>query len=197
MTQGAGSSASWRITAADAFSRIVAAPLVPGNSVRLLKDAAENYPAWLEAIEGARHWIHFESYIIHEDAIGRQFAERLEERARAGVRVRLLYDGLGAFGHASRRFWRRLRGAGVEVRCFNPPRFDRPLGWLSRDHRKMLAVDGRVAFATGLCVGQRWVGDPVRGLEPWRDTGSRSGALRSPTSSARSPRPGTSSGPPA
>jgi cardiolipin synthase len=149
----------------------VAAPLIPGNSVRLLKDAAQNYPAWHEAIEAAQGWIHFESYIIHEDAIGRQFAERLEERARAGVRVRLLYDWLGALGHASRRFWRRLRDAGVEVRCFNPPRFDSPLGWLSRDHRKMLAVDGRVAFATGLCVGQRWVGDPARGLEPWRDTG--------------------------
>lgn len=171
MTAAPGTSASWRITVDDAFSRIVAAPLVPGNSVRLLRDAAENYPAWLDAIGAARSWIHFESYIIHEDAIGRQFAERLEERARAGVRVSLLYDWLGALGHASRRFWRRLRDAGVEVRCFNPPRFDSPFGWLSRDHRKMLAVDGRVAFATGLCVGQRWVGDLDRGLEPWRDTG--------------------------
>jgi cardiolipin synthase len=171
MTQGAEASASWRITADDAFSRITAAPLVPGNSLRLLKDAAENYPAWLEAIGEARGWIHFESYILHEDEVGRQFAERLAERARAGVRVRLLYDWLGALGHASRRFWRTLRGAGVEVRRFNPPRFDSPLGWLSRDHRKMLAVDGRVAFVTGLCVGRRWVGDSARGLEPWRDTG--------------------------
>jgi cardiolipin synthase len=160
-----------RILAEQAFSRAGGAPLVPGNSVRLLRDAAENYPAWLEAIGGAQRTIHFESYIIHEDAAGRQFAELLAAKARAGVRVRLIYDWLGALGHASRRFWRALRQAGVEVRCFNPPRFDSPFGWLSRDHRKVIVVDGRVAFVTGLCVGQRWVGDPSRGIEPWRDTG--------------------------
>jgi cardiolipin synthase len=161
----------WRIAADDAFSRIVGGPVIPGNRVRLLRDATENYPAWLDAIASARQFIHFESYIIHEDAVGRQFAERLADRARAGVRVRLLYDWLGAFGHASRRFWRSLAEAGVEVRCFNRPRFDSPLGWVSRDHRKMLTVDGQVAFVTGLCVGQRWVGDPTRGVDPWRDTG--------------------------
>ena len=64
-----------------------------------------------------------------------------------------------------------MRAGGVEVRCYNPPRFDSPLGWLSRDHRKMLAIDGRVGFITGLCVGRMWVGDPKRNLEPWRDTG--------------------------
>ena len=161
----------WRIWAEDAFSRIAAAPLIPGNSVRLLKDAAENYPAWQSAIAAAREFVHFESYIIHDDAAGRQFAECLADRARAGVRVRLHYDWLGALGHASRRFWLRLSQAGVEVRCFNRPRFDSPLGWVSRDHRKMIAVDGQVAFVSGLCVGQRWVGDAARGIEPWRDTG--------------------------
>jgi cardiolipin synthase len=160
-----------RILADQAFSRAGGAPLVAGNAVRLLRDAAENYPAWLEAIGSAERTIHFESYIIHEDAAGRQFAELLAAKARAGVRVRLIYDWLGALGHASRRFWRSLRQAGVEVRCFNPPRFDSPFGWLSRDHRKVITVDGRLAFVTGLCVGQRWLGDPARGVEPWRDTG--------------------------
>jgi cardiolipin synthase len=160
-----------RTLADQAFSRASGAPLVPGNSVRILKDAAENYPAWLEAIATARRTIHFESYIIHEDQAGHRFAEALAAKAREGVPVRLLYDWLGALGHASRGFWRGLRLAGVEVRCFNPPRLDSPFGWLSRDHRKMIAVDGRVGFVTGLCVGQRWVGDPARGIEPWRDTG--------------------------
>lgn len=72
---------SWRITAAGAFSRIVASPRVLGNRVRLLTDAAENYPAWLEAIDAAREWIHFESYILHEDEVGRMFADRLAARA--------------------------------------------------------------------------------------------------------------------
>jgi len=160
-----------RILAEQAFSRAGGAPLVPGNAVRLLRDAAENYPAWLEAISAAERTIHVESYIIHEDAAGWQFAELLAAKARAGVHVRLIYDWLGALGHASNRFWRSLRQAGVEVRCFNPPRFDSPFGWLSRDHRKVITIDGRLAFVTGLCVGQRWLGDPARGVEPWRDTG--------------------------
>lgn len=162
-----------RIIADQAFSRAAGAPLVPGNDIRLLKDAAENYPAWIEAIRGARRTIHFESYIIHDDQTGRDFAELLATKAREGVRVRLIYDWFGAQGATSWLFWRRLRKAGAEVRCFNAPRLDSPLDWLSRDHRKMITVDGRVGFVTGLCAGKRWVGDPKRGIEPWRDTGVR------------------------
>jgi cardiolipin synthase len=87
------------------------------------------------------------------------------------VRVRLVYDWMGGFGKASRAFWNHLREGGVEVRCYNPPRLESPFGWLSRDHRKMLAVDGRIGFVAGLCVGRMWVGDPSRKLDPWRDTG--------------------------
>lgn len=154
-----------------AFSRAAGAPLIGGNHVRLLKDARENYPAWLEAIHAARHHVHFESYIIHEDEIGWEFADALIAKARQGVAVRLIYDWMGGFRTASRRFWRALESGGVQVRCYNPPQLFSPLGWLSRDHRKMLAVDGEVAFVTGLCVGRMWLGDPARRIEPWRDTG--------------------------
>jgi cardiolipin synthase len=156
---------------ARAFTRAAGAPLVEGNAVRLLKDAAENYPAWLEAIRSAERRICFENYFIVDDECGAGFAAALSERARAGVQVRLIHDWMGSFPKASRRFWRSMSAAGVEVRSFNPPRLGRPFGWLHRDHRKMLAVDGRVGFVTGLCVGQMWAGDPTRGLEPWRDTG--------------------------
>src|SRR5438270_3083768 len=78
---------------------------------------------------------------------------------------------MAGLGKPPRRFCSRLRAGGVEVRCYNPPRFDSPLGWVSRDHRKMLVVDGRVGFITGLCVGKMWVGDPERNIDPWRDTG--------------------------
>ncbi len=142
-----------------------------GNSLRLLKDANENYPAWLDAMRSAQKSIHFESFIIHEDDIGDQFAQVLAAKAKEGISVRLIYDWLGAFGKTSRRFWERLRKASVRVRCFNPFRPDSPLGWLSRDHRKMISVDGRIGFVTGLCVGRMWLGDPNRGVEPWRDTG--------------------------
>lgn len=162
---------SFRILAERAFARAAGAPLITGNSVRLLKDACENYPAWLNAIRTAQHTIHFESYIIHDDEQGDLFAAALAERARAGVRVRLIYDWMGALWATSRKFWRALRQAGVEVRCFNPPRLDSPLGWFGRDHRKLLTVDGRVGFVTGLCVGQMWVGNAEQGVECWRDTG--------------------------
>ena len=99
------------------------------------------------------------------------FAEALIAKAREGVRVRLIYDWIGGLGKTSRTFWKYLRAGGVEVRCYNPLRFDSPFGWLSRDHRKMLAVDGEVGFITGLCVGRMWVGEPEKKIEPWRDTG--------------------------
>jgi cardiolipin synthase len=160
-----------RQLADQAFSRAAGAPLIEGNRVRLLKDARENYPAWLEAIGAAKHYIHFENYIIREDDTGREFADALIAKAREGVRVRLLYDWMGGLGKTSRRFWNRLCAGGVEVRCYNPPRLDSPLGWLSRDHRKMVSVDGQVGFVTGLCVGRMWAGVPEKKIEPWRDTG--------------------------
>lgn len=154
-----------------AFRRAGGLPQRGGNRVRLLRDATENYPAWFAAIRSARHTIHFEMYIIHDDEAGRRFGKALVERAQAGVRVRLLFDWWGARGIASRHFWRMLRNGGVDVRCFNPPCVESPLGWMRRDHRKMIAVDGRLAFVSGLCIGQAWLGDAARGVEPWRDTG--------------------------
>ncbi|GJL60861.1 MAG: hypothetical protein NPIRA03_37180 [Nitrospirales bacterium] len=160
-----------RSLANQAFSRAAGAPLIEGNTIRLLQDACENYPAWLDAIRGAKRYIHFENYIIREDDVGRMFADVLAGKAQEGVRVRLIYDWMGGFGRASRAFWNRLRTGGVEVRCYNPPSWDSPFGWLSRDHRKTISVDGEVGFVTGLCVGQMWVGVPEEKVEPWRDTG--------------------------
>ena len=160
-----------RHIASRAFSRTAGAPLIPGNSVRLLRDAQENYPEWLGAISRAKQHVHFESYIIHEDDTGREFADALIAKAREGVHVRLIYDWMGGLGKTSPQFWTRLRTGGVEVRCYNPPHFDSPFGWLSRDHRKMLAVDGEIGFVTGLCVGRMWVGKPEKKIDPWRDTG--------------------------
>jgi cardiolipin synthase len=163
--------AATRLLADQAFSRAAGAPLVHGNAVRLLRDARENYPAWLEAIHSARRYVHFESYIIHPDEVGLRFADALIAKAASGVPVRVVYDWFGALGLRRHQLWRRLREGGVEVRCFNPPRFDHPLGWVSRDHRKCVVVDGRVAFVTGLCLGKMWEGWPERGLAGWRDTG--------------------------
>ena len=73
---------SVRDLANQAFSRAAGAPLIGGNSVKLLIDAKENYPAWIEAIKAAERYVHFESYIIHEDDAGRMFAEALSAPER-------------------------------------------------------------------------------------------------------------------
>lgn len=160
-----------RSLADQAFSRAAGASLIEGNRVRLLRDARENYPAWLDAIRTARRHVHFENYIFRDDATGDMFAEALIASARSGVRVRLIYDWLGGFWKTASSFWTRLREGGVDVRCYNPPSLDAPFGWFSRDHRKLIVVDGEVGFITGLCIGQMWSGHPEKKVEPWRDTG--------------------------
>ena len=117
----------FQLLADQAFSRTAGAPLVGGNSVRLLKDGRENYDAWLDAIRGAQHWIHFETYILHDDTIGKIFAEALCERARAGVKVRLLVDWLGSLLKSRPGFWRSFAKAGVDARSFGYPTIDSPL----------------------------------------------------------------------
>ncbi len=165
------SSSPVRLLAAQALSRAAGAPLVSGNRVRLLRDAEQNYPAWLDAIAAAQRCILFENYIIESDATGRRFVDALAERARAGVKVCVIYDWFGGLGLGSKQLLAPLIAAGGEVRVFNPPAFGSPFGWMQRDHRKMMTVDGVVGYVSGLCVSQRWVGDATRGIEPWRDTG--------------------------
>jgi len=152
-----------------AFARAAGAPATEGNAVRLLCDARENFPAWREALAKAQRYIFFESYIVEDDAVGREFANLLAERARAGVRVLIIVDWLGSWRGLP--MWRPVRDAGADVRVFNPPHISSPLGWLSRDHRKTIVVDGEIGFVSGLCVSERWLGNPRRRLEAWRDTG--------------------------
>ncbi|KLK92891.1 phospholipase [Microvirga vignae] len=151
-----------------AFSRIADSDLRLGNAIKLLKNSKENYPAWLDAIRSAERVIHFENFIIADDETGRMFADALMERAQAGVKVRVLYDWLGSSFRALPAFWRRLREAGVEARVFNPPRLTDPF-WVRRNHRKLITVDGRIGFVSGLCISDSWEGG--KESEPWRDTG--------------------------
>ena len=76
--------------------------------------------------------------------------------------MRVIYDWMGGFGKTSRTFWRRLRAGGVEVRCYNPPRSRARSAGSAATTARCSAVDGRVGFVTGLCVGQAWVGDAAR-----------------------------------
>jgi cardiolipin synthase A/B len=159
----------------DALLRVTGSPLVGGNAVRILRDGKENYPEWEAAIESAQKTIHIEMYIIHNDRTGRRFRDLLVAKARAGVTVRVLYDWFGSL--SSWGMWRVLVDAGGDVRSANPPGFGSLLGWTSRDHRKLLAIDGSLAFISGLCVGDAWAADGTKKDASWRDTGV---AIRGP-----------------
>ena len=163
--------AALRTLADQAFSRTAGAPLVGGNHVRVLRDAVENYPAWEQAIASAERTVHIEMYIFHRDHVGRRFVDLLAQKARDGVKVRVLYDWFGCGLGPALGLFRPIVKAGGEVRAFNPPQFTPSLGWTRRNHRKLLTIDSRVAFVSGLCIGAAWVGDPKKGRDPWRDTG--------------------------
>jgi len=154
-----------------ALSRAGGTPLVEGNTIELLIDARQNFDAWLAAIRGAKRSILFENYIFSDDDIGREFRTEFVEAAQRGVKVLVIYDWLGCLGSSRASFWKPLTDAGGFARVYNPPHFDRPLGWLARNHRKMVVVDGELGFISGICVDAKWLGDPSKNLPPWRDTG--------------------------
>ena len=160
-----------RLLAEQALSRAAGAPLLSGNALDLLIDAAAHFDAWLKAIRGAQRHVLLENYIIRDDDVGRAFREALVERAQAGVMVAVIADWLGCLGQSRGAFWAPLRAAGGQVRIFNPPRMGEPFGWLSRDHRKLLVVDGIYGSLSGVCISGKWLGNPARNVSPWRDTG--------------------------
>ena len=121
-----------RLLAEQALSRAAGAPLLNGNAVELLIDAAAHYEAWLAAIRGAQDRVLLENYIIRDDDVGRAFRDALVERAQAGVLVNVVVDWMGCLGQSRRGFWAPLRAAGGEVRVFNPP--DRKSTRLNSSH---------------------------------------------------------------
>ena len=134
----------------------------------------------LDAIASAEHHVHLETYIFADDEVGTEFAEALAAKARMGVAVRVIFDSIGSRGGAD-DFWVGLEEAGVVVREFNPPdpvqdhQDQNPFDIDTRDHRKLLIVDGRVAFTGGINIDRNYArpSDVVGGESAssgWRDT---------------------------
>jgi cardiolipin synthase A/B len=152
-----------------ALGRASDAPLRPDNRLTLLRNGPETFEEWLQEIGRAEKWVHLEFFQFEDDRTGHRFAEVLTQKAREGVHVRLLYDWIGSL-LVPRSFWRELRSARVEVRVVNPPALSSPLRVLERDHRKLLAVDGRYGSTGGVSVADLWTRrSPETGL-PYRDT---------------------------
>jgi len=159
---------------------IVGAPLVVGNKVVLLQDGPSTFQAMFEAIRGARDHINFETYLIEDDEVGRKFAAALVDKQAQGVQVNLIYDSVGAFGTPP-EFFKGLTDHGVRVLEFNPVNpLTAPKGWdvNQRDHRKLLIVDGQIAFVGGINISSVYSSGSFRrdskrnvdGSAPWRDT---------------------------
>jgi cardiolipin synthase len=160
------------------FERATGTSVTRGNIVRLQFEGSTTFERWIEAIGAAERFVHFENYILRDDPIGRRFRDALVAKAREGVAVRVVYDWVGCWA-TPWRFWKPFREAGVAVRAFNRPSIRDPFGVLQRDHRKLVAVDGKVAFVGGFCIGQEWAG--TRTEAPWRDTGVE---MRGPAAAA-------------
>ncbi|MGH7933445.1 MAG: cardiolipin synthase [Candidatus Binataceae bacterium] len=152
-------------------------PLVLGNKVTLLKNGAATYGAMLAAIRNARDSINIEMYIFSGGPVGKMFADALIERQRHGVQVNLVYDSLGSITTPA-SFFDRLRQNGIVVLQYRPLNpFEAKLPWTlsHRSHRKMLIVDGRIAFTGGINISEVYssgLGSEGRKVPPayWRDT---------------------------
>ncbi len=138
--------------------------------VEVLLDGDQTYDAIFSAIAAATHHVHLEYYIWEPDRIGTQLRDALIERAKAGVTVRMIVDGIGA-NRLRRKFLAPLVAAGVEVAWFNPVRL-RSLRTRRADfrtHRKIVVCDGQVGFTGGLNVADVH-SERLRGKDGWRDT---------------------------
>jgi len=143
---------------------------VPGNSVTLLHKTRDSFNAIFDAIREARDVICLQFYIFRNDETGTEVADLLKEKAKAGVRVYLLYDHFGSFGTPA-SFWKGLEKAGISIRASRPFKWSSPFHYVQRDHRKLLIIDGRKVFTGGLNIANEYRGFHLRMKEGWRDTG--------------------------
>jgi len=147
---------------------ILGPAMIAGNRVEALVNGDRIFPAMLEAIRGAQRTITFETYIYYSGTIGAAFSRALAERARAGVKVHVIFDAVGA-GKIDDRFEDEMRAAGVELEKYNPLRWYTLAQMNNRTHRKLLVVDGRVGFTGGVGIADEWAGD-AQDPKHWRDT---------------------------
>ncbi len=157
------------------FGRLVeamtGASLRHGNRVKVLRNGCRMFPAMLEAISSAKETIDFSSYIYWPGDITDQFTAAFVERAEAGVEVNVVLDGYGS-AKVDGETVERLERAGATVSFFRPPSWYTLHKANNRMHRRLLIVDGKVAFAGGVGIAEVWTGD-AQDPEHWRETHAR------------------------
>jgi cardiolipin synthase len=147
---------------------VIGVPATEGNCIDVLRNGDQIFPSMWEAIERAEHTIDFLTFVYWAGDVGREFASRLCDRARAGARVRVLLDAWGAHG-MEKALIEEMAAAGVEQRWFRPLRRMWPGSINHRTHRKVLITDEAVAFTGGVGIADEWRGD-ARDETEWRDT---------------------------
>src|SRR5206468_2446825 len=147
---------------------LTGAPLSEGNHVTILKNGVEIFPPMLAAIRAAKKTINLEFYIYWDGEIGRQFAEALAERARAGVEVKVILDAVGS-ATMSRSLIDFLTRNGVDLEWYHPLRWYTLSRFNHRTHRKLMVIDGRIGFSGGVGIADTWLGD-AESRDHWRET---------------------------
>ncbi|MEH0508645.1 phospholipase D-like domain-containing protein [Streptomyces scabiei] len=150
------------------LERLIGVAATEGNTLTALRNGDEIFAAMLTAIRRAAHTVDMMTFVYWRGDIAREFAEALAERARAGVRVRLLLDGFGSRLIETEQL-ETMERAGVQVAWFRKPLYLSPLKQNHRCHRKVLVVDEEIAFTGGVGIAQEWCGD-ARDETEWRDT---------------------------
>lgn len=143
------------------------APLVKGGGARILNNGVEIFPAILEAFGKAERSINFMVYIWEPGEVSRRIVDALCERARDGIEVRLLLDGMGGL-RAPDEDVERLREAGGTVQWFRRFRLGKITRFHKRNHRRAIVIDGKIGFTGGASVGDKWLGD-AQDPDHWRD----------------------------
>ena len=151
-----------------AVGSLLGPPIVEGNRVRALCNGDEIFPSMLEAIRGARRTICFETFIYWSGSIGREFADALSERARAGVSCHVVLDWVGS-DRIEESLVETMKEAGVRVVRYHPLRWYNVGRLNNRTHRELLIVDGRVGFTGGVGIADNWLGH-AQDAEHWRDS---------------------------
>lgn len=139
-----------------------------GNEIQLFDNGTDKFKALLSDIASARRYINLQYYIIADDKIGNRVIDALCERARAGVKVRVIYDHVGSF-KLSKKALRRMSDAGVEAHPFFKvvfPPFGTRINW--RNHRKLVIIDGKTGYIGGMNIADRYV-DGGKNFPMWRD----------------------------
>lgn len=151
-----------------ALEGVIGVPATEGNRLEVLRNGDEIFAAMLGAIEGAQHTLDLLTFVYWRGTIGTRFANALAARAKAGIRVRIILDAVGARS-IERSLINLMQDAGVLVRWFRPLHRLRPMQLNHRTHRKVLIADEAVAFTGGVGIADEWLGD-ARDETEWRDT---------------------------